>query len=104
MATVGIGWEAATLKLRGRGRALPVLEPGGGDTRSGGGGVILTVGELGVVTARLPLRTELLFPPLRHDTAESDLEGVELLLVLLLPLPLDDIGLPSAVPPLMTVV
>jgi hypothetical protein len=36
IATVGIGWEAATLKRRGRGRALPVFKPGGGDTRSGG--------------------------------------------------------------------
>jgi len=72
IATVGIGWEAAALKRKGRGRALPVFKPGGGDTRSGGGGVIFTVGELEIVTARLPLRTELLFPPLRQDTTESD--------------------------------
>jgi len=100
-----MGCETATLKLRGWGRALPVLKPGGGVTRSAGGGVILTVGE--VETVRLPLRTELLFPPLRHDTAESDLDGEELAFVLVpltLPKPPVGNGLPSGVPPLITVV
>jgi len=104
IATTGIGCEAATLKLSGWGRALPVLKPGGGVTRSEGGGVIFTVGEVGRATVRLPLRTELLFPPLRQETAESDLDGEELLFALLVLLPLVGNGLPSGVPPLMTVV
>ena len=47
-----------------------------------------------------PLRTELFFPPLLQETAESDLEGPvgELVLILL------DKGLPRTVPPLMMVV
>lgn len=62
--------------------------------------MILTVGEP-MVAARLPLRTELLFPPLLQDTAESDLEGVPLLAALAL---MVAEALPSEVPPLMTVV
>jgi hypothetical protein len=64
--------------------------------------VILTEGGGGVKEATRfdPLNTELLFPPLLQETAESDLEGLgeELVFMLL------DKGLPSTVPPLMTVV
>jgi len=102
METVGKGWETAALKRRGCGLNLgPDAEigdtgppAGGGDTRSVGG-VILTLGE---ETARLPLRTELLFPPRLQDDAESDLEGAAVAWMLL------DAGLPKEVPPLMTVV
>jgi hypothetical protein len=67
---------------------------GGGDTRSAGGGVILTLGE---VKERFP-KTELpLLPPRRQDEAVSDLDGV-------LAVMLFEAGLPREVPPLMTVV
>ena len=47
-----------------------------------------------------PLNTELFFPPLLQETAESDLEGpLEEPVFMLL-----DKGLPRTVPPLMTVV
>lgn len=56
--------------------------------------------EGGGVVMEVALKTELFFPPLLQETAESDLEGPvgELVLILL------DWGLPSTVPPLMTVV
>ena len=46
--------------------------PAEGEERSSLGGVILRLGE---ETVRLPLRTELLFPPRLQEEAESDLEG-----------------------------
>lgn len=54
----------------------------------------------GGVVMEVVLRTELFFPPLLQETAESDLEGAvgELVLMLL------DMGLPRTVPPLITVV
>jgi hypothetical protein len=100
IATAGKGWDAAKLNRRGTGRDL--LTTGGGETRSPGGGVILTLGE--ETTRLFPLRTELLLPPRLQETADSDLEGglattgvVALVIVL-------DAGVPRDVPPLMTVV
>jgi len=101
MATAGKGWEAAGLKRSGCGLNLGPLavvgdemaSAGGGDTRSSpGGGVILTLGE---ETTRLPLRTELLFPPRLQEEALSDLDGMT---------PVATVGVPKEVPPLMTVV
>lgn len=104
MAMTGSGCDTATLNRRGWGRDL-VLPADEGVTDSEGpspgGGVILTEGG-GVYEVALfgPLNTELFFPPLLQETAESDLEGpVEGLVFMLL-----DRGLPSTVPPLITVV
>lgn len=59
----------------------------------------------GIDIARLPLSTELLLPLRRQETAESDLLGAaEGAAMWLVPLILFDMGLPSTVPPLMTVV
>lgn len=63
-----------------------------------GGGVTRTLGE--IVTRLFPLSTELLFPP-RLQEVESDFDGVAFKEVELMLL---DAGLPSEVPPLMTVV
>jgi hypothetical protein len=93
------------LNRRGWGRDLVVpADEGMADSEgpSPGGGVILTEGGGVVKEAALfgPLNTELLFPPLLQEMAESDLEGlVEELVFMLL-----DRGLPSTVPPLITVV
>ena len=105
IAITGSGCETATLNRRGWGRDL-VIPAGEGVTDSEGpspgGGVILTEGGGVVKEIALfgPLNTELLFPPLLQEMAESDLEGVgeEPVFMLL------DKGLPSTVPPLMTVV
>jgi hypothetical protein len=59
--------------------------------------VILTEG--GGVVMEVDLNTELFFSPLLQETTESDLEGLGALVFILL-----DKGLPSTVPPLMTVV
>ena len=68
--------------------------PGGGVILTEGGGVVKEVALFG------PLNTELFFPPLLQEMAESDLEGpVEELVFMLL-----DRGLPRTVPPLITVV
>lgn len=71
--------------------------PAEGKERSSEGGVILRLGE---ETVRLPLRTELLFPPRLQEDAESDLEGAAAALVWTLL----EAGFPKDVPPLMTVV
>ena len=105
MAITGRGCDTATLNRRGWGRNLVVPadervtdsegpSPGGGVILTEGGGVVKEVALFG------PLNTELFFPPLLQETAESDFEGpVEVLVFMLL-----DRGLPSTVPPLMTVV
>ena len=105
MAITGRGWDAARPNRRGWGRNLvfPVDE-GVTDSEgpSPGGGVILTEGGDAVKDVVLfgPLKTELFFPPLLQETAESDLEGtVEEPVFMLL-----DKGLPRTVPPLITVV
>lgn len=105
MAITGRGCDTARLNRRGWGRNLvfPVDE-GVTDSEgpSPGGGVILTEGGDVVKEVVLfdPLSTELFFPPLLQEMAESDLEGpVEELEFMLL-----DKGLPRTVPPLMTVV
>jgi hypothetical protein len=101
MAITGRGCETATLNRRGWGLVL-VFPEGEGKTDSAGpspgGGVILTEG--GGVVMEVALKTELFFPPRLQETAESDLEGAvgDPVLMLL------DRGLPSTVPPLMTVV
>jgi hypothetical protein len=101
IAITGRGCDTATLNRRGRGRDL-VYPEGEGVTGSAspspGGGVIVTEG--GGVVMEVALNTELFFPPLLQETAESDLEGAagEPVFMLL------DKGLPSTVPPLMTVV
>lgn len=65
---------------------------------SPGGGVTLTEG--GTVVMEVVLKTELFFPPLLQETAESDLEGAAEAVVFMLL----DKGLPRTVPPLITVV
>lgn len=75
---------------------LTAADERGGEILSEGGGVILTLGE---VKERFPLSTELLLPPRLQEETESDFEGVVLLKLILL-----EAGLPSEVPPLMTVV
>ena len=105
MAITGRGCDTARLKRRGWGRDLVFpADEGVTDSKgpSPGGGVILTEGG-GVVKEVVlfgPFNTELLFPPLLQETAESDLEGPvgEPVFMLL------DRGLPSTVPPLITVV
>lgn len=101
MAITGSGWETATLKRRGWGRGLIFPQDEGVTDSVGpspGGGVILTEG--GGVVMEVVLKTELFFPPLLQEMAESDLEGaVEGVVFILL-----DKGLPRTVPPLMTVV
>ena len=88
------------LNLRGWGRDF-VFPEGEGATgsvgTSPGGGVILTEG--GGVVMEVALKTELFFSPLLQETTESDLEGLGVPEFILL-----DRGLPSTVPPLMTVV
>jgi hypothetical protein len=101
MAMTGRGCDTATLNRRGWGRNLVVPTDEGvidSEGPSPGGGVILTEG--GGVVMEVVLNTELFFPPLLQEMAESDLEGlvVEPVFMLL------DMGLPSTVPPLMTVV
>jgi len=102
IAITGSGCETATLNRRGWGRDFVTGEgvtdskepsPGGGVILTEGGGVVKEVALFG------PLNTELLFPPLLQETAESDLEGLEEPVFMLL-----DKGLPSTVPPLITVV
>jgi hypothetical protein len=96
IATAGMGWAATAVNRKGCGRDLPAgvgEATGGGEMRSVGGGVTLTLGE-----RLLPLRTELLFPPRRQVEAESDLDALALVLTLL------EVRLPSDVPPLITVV
>ncbi len=97
MVTAGNGCDTAGLKRRGWGRALgaATASPGGGEIRSPGGGVTLTLGE---VTARLALRTELFLSARLQDVAESDLDGTPVEFTLF------EAGLPKEVPPLMTVV
>ena len=86
MTTAGSGCDAAE-SWRAMGRDFrPELASGGGDT--------LTSGE---ESERLPLKTELLTPLRRQETAASDLEGVA---VGIEPV----IGVPRGVPPLITVV
>jgi hypothetical protein len=105
MAITGRGCDTAILNRRGWGRSLVVPTDEGATDSEGpspGGGVILTEGGGVVKEAALfgPLNTELFCPPLLQEMAESDLEGpVEELVFMLL-----DRGLPSTVPPLMTVV
>jgi len=70
MATLGEKGSDAGFRVRGEGRLLAV--PTVGVLGSMGGGVILTIGE---VTARLPLKTELLTEPRLQETAVSDLDG-----------------------------
>ena len=101
IAITGSGCDTATLNRRGWGRDLVIpIGEGEADSEgpSPGGGVILTEG--GGVVMEVVLNTELFFPPLLQETAESDLEGPgeELVFMLL------DRGLPRTVPPLITVV
>ena len=72
-ATTGTCDGAMEQKLSGRGRSL-LAGVRGGERRSPGGGVILTLGEA-LEAARRPLSTELVFPRLQ-EIAASDLEGV----------------------------
>lgn len=74
IVTVGNGWETAGLKRRGCGLNLTpswvfgdVSTAGGGDERCP---------RLEAETARLGVRTELLFPPRLQEDAASDFEGV----------------------------
>ena len=66
--------EAMEVKLSGRGRSL-LAGVKGGEMRSSGGGVILTLGDA-VEAARRPLRTEFVVFPRLQEVAASDLEGV----------------------------
>ena len=98
IATVGSGCDVAAVKRNGCGRARTGLTSvvDTGDTRvSGGGGDTRTLGvRPGLTdTALFPLRTELLLPPRRQETAVSDLDGATELL-----------GVPREVPPLAIVV
>ena len=105
MAITGRGCDTARLKRSGWGRDLVFPADKGiidSEGPSPGGGVTLTEGgdEVKEVALLDPLSTELFFPPLLQEIAESDLEGtVEGLELMLL-----DKGLPRTVPPLMTVV
>jgi hypothetical protein len=95
IATVGRGCDVAAVKRNGCGRVRTGLTSviDRGDTRaSDGGGDTRTLGvSPGFIdTALLPLRTELLLPPRRQETAVSDLDGATELL-----------DIPRGVPPLV---
>lgn len=70
MGTLGGDMEA---KLSGRGRSL--LDVGATESRSSGGGVILTLGDA-VDAVRMLLRTECVVFPRLQEVAASDLEGI----------------------------
>ena len=73
IATMGTLDEATEVKLSGRGRSL-LAGTRGGERRSPGGGVILTLGDA-VEAVRRPLRTEWVVFPRLQEVAASDLEG-----------------------------